>query len=221
MRRSILGLVLLVASGCLVEVAGPTWDWTAEADALEAKAFCDRWSQLSLDKTPQGALARARMALEGMPTMVAPMATCINPQQLRQQGALDARAAVAGLPSDPQAWLVMAGYQARFAGDTTEAAKAACKAYELAPKNAGAAEACGIYLKQVGDEPGAVAALKAAVMASTDREQQFELMETIEQTSIHPKTDLESLPPELVERYRAHQMEKAAHAHRFEGGWGH
>jgi hypothetical protein len=216
MRRAILLIGLLTAACHVREMGGQTWDFDAEADFDEGRAYCDKLLRLGSQTTPQAALERAQLIIVGLPTEAAKVAECVRaagPQALLEKGAQDAERASRELATDPQAWLVLAAYRVRLSGNPRTAADAACRASELAPGSADAAEACGVYLRDAGDAAGAVQAFKQAVLHSADRSQQFELIGLIERTSPSPKADLQSLPADLVEQFHAHQKERAAHAH--------
>jgi hypothetical protein len=195
---------LLSVAACMREPAGPTWDWDQEADQAEAKAFTERWSALNARNDPPALLARSTLALDALGHGLAYRVPGLSRESLAAQGFQDAQKAAAALPADPRPQRLLAGYLSR-SGDVAGAARAACSAADLAPREAGDQEDCGDLLKQAGDGAGAVQRYKAAILASADRRQQFELIHHIEQTSLTPAADLESLPKDLVDQYRAHQ----------------
>lgn len=202
-RWAILSMGLLGA-GCLREPAGPTWDWDAEADEAEARAFLARWKTLNAKDDAASQLGRAALALEALQGGLSRKLPGLQSETLAAQGRQDAAKAAAAAPQDPRAWRLVSAYAARE-GDLATATQAACKASDLAPKAADDAQTCGDLLARGGDAAGAVQRYRQAFQASADREQQFELLDRIQKTSLTPSTDLEALPKEVVDQYKAHR----------------
>jgi len=202
LRRGMAGsAALLTAAACLREPAGPTWDWDEEADQAEARAFTERWTALNERSDPGALLARSALALDALEHGLAWRVPGANRAALAAQGLQDAQKAAAALPEDPRPQRLIAGYLMRR-GDLAQATQAACKAADLAPRSADDQEACGDLLKQTGDAAAAVQRYKAAIVSSADRGQQLELIQRIEQTSLSPAADLETVPRELVDQYK-------------------
>lgn len=209
---AILGLSLLA---CARQPAGPTVDFDSGLDAAEARAFCERWLALAAKETPAAALERARLVLAAPPAQVLDKSPCGTVRDLLIKGAEDARRAARELGGDPEAWRVLGAYRLELAHDIKGAAEAACRAAELGAQDALYREGCGDALRLLGDGAGAVREWKAAILASIDREQQFDLIEKIQATSQQPATDIASLPPEVVDQYR--QQRKHAKPRGFHG----
>ncbi len=197
-------VALVVASGCSRPLNGPLESVDAELDQADAQAFLQRWHALANQKTKDSAVRRANLALEALESGQAERLPGLTAEQLEASGRADAEHAAQKSPDDPAAWRVLALYQFREGG-AAAAAQAACKAADLAPRSADDQESCGDMLGEEGDAVGAVTRYKAAFVASTDREQQFELIERIGATSLTPATDVESLPPEVLAQYRQAQ----------------
>ena len=204
LRWGILSATLLVVAACLREPAGATWDFDEEADQAEAKAFTERWAALNAKNDPASMLARSALALDALDHGLAYKVPGLSRASIAAQGLQDAQKVAAEMPNDPRPQRLLASFLAR-SGDLVGAVKAACSAADLAPRNANDQEHCGDLLKQTGDAASAVQRYKAAVAASADRGQQFELIHRIESTSLTPAADLETVPRELVDQYRAHQ----------------
>ena len=194
-------VALAVAGGCSRAFNGPLEDLDLELNRADAHAFLERWHALAEQKTPGAAVARANLALDALESGQAERLPGLTAGQLEAQGRGNAERAAQESPGDPAAWRVLALYSFRRGG-CPAAVQAACKAADLAPRSADDQESCGDMLREEGDAVGAVTRYKAAFVASTDREQQFELIERISATSLSPATDVQSLPPEVVAQYR-------------------
>ena len=121
--------------------------------------------------------------------------------QARARRWRDAEQLTRDAPDNPTGWAVLAE-QRRATGDTRGVVDAACRAATLLPSNAAYLEACGDAHRDAGNAVAAVEQWRRSILVSTDREQQFDLLDRISQTSLQPETDVQSLPPELVDQYR-------------------
>lgn len=196
--------LVLLALGCSRPLNGPLEDLDAALDAADARAFLARWRDLGRQKAPAAAARRADLALEALASGQAHRLPGITAAQLEAQGERDAERAAREAPGQAAGWRALARYRFRR-GREGEAAAAACRAADLAPKCADDQESCGDLLRALGDAAGAVARYQAAFPTSRDREQQFELIARIEATSLTPAADVAALPPEIVAQYRQAQ----------------
>lgn len=165
----------------------------------EAHAWNRRYRAFAEAQAPADRKERAAIAFEGLTTGMS--RRFMDDAALRQSGASDAEAAVKGLDADPEAWDLLARYRARYGADLAGAAQASCRAAGLVPKSADRLEKCGDALRAAGEGTKAVERFRQALGFSADREQQLELVEKIDRTSLNPADDLASLPGNLVEEY--------------------
>jgi len=197
MRYTLLLCMVALATGCYQHM--PSFD--ERLDSAEAASFCQRWTELAALNTPEAALEKARIGINPPTTGVLEYATCVTREQLLAAGRQGAEQAVGQLPQNAEAWHVLAADRLK-ADDTPGASQAACRAAELAPSSADLREECGDYLLAAEQGLQAVEQWKSAFLISTDREQQFALIEKIERTSPQPQTDVSSLAPEIVAQYQ-------------------